>query len=96
MVHLLLCSIARPMRSICCLSVHAGYFHDQEVDEFDRMMRLNYLGTVHSVKAVYDSMVKRNSGYIVMVSSTLALLGELNFFEDPSWRLRVLPGWLCA
>lgn len=69
------------MQFIRCLSVHAGYFHDQEVDEFDRMMRLNYLGTVHSVKAVYDSMVARNSGYIVMVSSTLGLLGELHVLE---------------
>ena len=38
-------------------------------------MRLNYLGSLHAAKAVYNSMVTRNTGHIVFVSSTMALMG---------------------
>ena len=47
----------------------------QGVDVFSRMMQLNYHGTLHTVKAVYDGMVTRKSGHIVLISSTMALMG---------------------
>ena len=47
----------------------------QGVDVFSRMMQLNYHGTLHTVKAVYDGMVTRKSGHIVFISSTMALMG---------------------
>jgi len=34
-----------------------GYFHDQDIEVFERMMKLNYMGSLHTVKAVYDGMV---------------------------------------
>ena len=47
----------------------------QGIDVFSRMMQLNYHGTLHTVKAVYDGMVTRKSGHIVFISSTMALMG---------------------
>lgn len=42
---------------------------------FEQMMRLNYMGTVHCVKAVYNSMVARNTGHICVVSSAMGCMG---------------------
>ena len=52
-----------------------GYFHEQDVEVFQHMMQLNYMGTLHTVKAVYNGMVARNTGHIVFISSTMALMG---------------------
>ncbi|GAX79411.1 hypothetical protein CEUSTIGMA_g6852.t1 [Chlamydomonas eustigma] len=52
-----------------------GYFHEQGIEVFEQMMRLNYLGVVHTVKAVYEDMIKRNTGHICFISSTMALMG---------------------
>lgn len=53
-----------------------GYFHECDPSVYQQQMQLNYMGSVHAVKAVYDDMLKRNSGHICFVASTLALLGE--------------------
>jgi short-subunit dehydrogenase len=52
-----------------------GYFHETDPSVYQQQMQLNYMGSVHAVKAVYDDMLKRNSGHICFVASTLALLG---------------------
>lgn len=52
-----------------------GYFHECDTSVYQQQMQLNYMGSVHAVKAVYDDMLKRNSGHICFVASTLALLG---------------------
>jgi short-subunit dehydrogenase len=41
----------------------------------DRLMRVNYLGTVHATMAVLDSMIARRRGHIVMVGSIAGRLG---------------------
>ncbi len=56
--------------------LRAGYFHDQGVDVFESSMRLNYMGTVNSIKAVYDRMLTRNTGHICIVSSAMGTMGE--------------------
>ncbi len=53
-----------------------GYFHEQDLDTFDKTMQLNYMGTVNCVKSVYDDMVQRRKGHICFVSSTLGIMGE--------------------
>jgi NADP-dependent 3-hydroxy acid dehydrogenase YdfG len=39
-------------------------------------MSLNYMGSLHAAKAVYDGMLGRNAGHICFVASTMALMGE--------------------
>ncbi|WIA09967.1 hypothetical protein OEZ85_010179 [Tetradesmus obliquus] len=61
---------------LCCAGMaELGYFHDCEPDMFARQMSLNYLGSLHAAKAVYDGMLGRNAGHIVFVASTMALMG---------------------
>lgn len=43
---------------------------------YQQQMQLNYMGSLHAVKAVYADMVSRNSGHICFIASTLSLLGE--------------------
>ncbi|KAF6257302.1 hypothetical protein COO60DRAFT_1696499 [Scenedesmus sp. NREL 46B-D3] len=65
---------------ICCAGMaELGYFHDCEPELFERQMALNYMGSLHAAKAVYDSMLARNSGHICFVASTLALMGLIGF-----------------
>lgn len=55
--------------------VRPGYFMDLADSEFEREIRVNYLGTVWAVRAVVPSMIERRSGSIVAISSFAALLG---------------------
>jgi short-subunit dehydrogenase len=50
-------------------------FLQTDVDVFERLMRLNYLGTVYVTKAVLPSMVERGSGHIVNISSIAGRIG---------------------
>jgi short-subunit dehydrogenase len=54
-----------------------GYssFVDTDVEVFERLMRLNYLGTVYVTKAVLPSMIERRSGHIVNISSIAGRIG---------------------
>src|SRR6185503_1090441 len=59
----------------------AGYgrhvlFKDHDVDDIERMMRVNYLGTVYTTKAVLPAMRARGRGWIVNVSSVAGKLGQ--------------------
>jgi NAD(P)-dependent dehydrogenase (short-subunit alcohol dehydrogenase family) len=54
----------------------AGHFHAQDISVFESSMRLNYLGVVCSLKAVYGGMVARNSGHICLISSVMGTMGE--------------------
>ena len=52
-----------------------GKFLDTKTSDFESQMRLNYLGTVYTVKGVAASMVQRGQGEIIIVSSALGVLG---------------------
>lgn len=58
---------------------HPGYFEALDVEVFRAQMELNYLGTVHAIKAVLPSMTERGTGGIVGVSSTAGLVGVFGF-----------------
>jgi len=51
-------------------------FKDEPVEEFGRMMAVNYLGVVHAIKAVLPAMRARGEGWIVNVSSVAGKLGQ--------------------
>ncbi len=48
---------------------HPGLVNDVPVERYREMMEINYLGTVHVVKALLPDMLKRGSGHIVNISS---------------------------
>jgi short-subunit dehydrogenase len=54
----------------------SGYFHDCEPELYERQMSLNYMGSLHAAKAVYDGMLSRNAGHICFIASTMALMGR--------------------
>jgi short-subunit dehydrogenase len=46
-----------------------GPFRDMDLDDVDRMTRINWLGTVNTVAATLPGMLDRAQGHIVVVSS---------------------------
>lgn len=59
----------------CAGMVLPGRFVDQPLAAFDRSMAVNYLGSVHLVRAALPAMLAQGRGRIVLVASGAALLG---------------------
>jgi short-subunit dehydrogenase len=59
----------------CAGIVEPAKFDDLPADRFDEQVRVNLLGTVNSVRAVYAGMKQRGKGRIMIVSSGAALIG---------------------
>jgi short-subunit dehydrogenase len=60
---------------------NAGYnrhalFKDHDVEDMERMMRVNYFGMVYWIKAVLPAMRAQGSGWIVNLSSVAGKLGQ--------------------
>ncbi len=60
-----------------------GFFLEQPIEDFEAGMKLNYFGTLNSVKAATLAMIKSNQrdGRIVMISSTLGLMGMIGYSQ---------------
>jgi 3-dehydrosphinganine reductase len=56
-----------------------GYFQDLPDDEFERQMRINYLGALHAIRAVVPAMIDRRRGTIISISSAAGLLGVFGY-----------------
>lgn len=59
---------------------NAGYGHhrrflDWELDDMERMMRVNYFGALYWTKALLPQMVARRRGWLVFVASVAGKLG---------------------
>ena len=52
-----------------------GPFVDEPVDNFERLIRVNYLGTIYPMKAVLPGMLERGRGHIVNVASIAGRIG---------------------
>src|SRR5215217_1983856 len=48
---------------------HYGPFRDMDLDQVDRMTRINWMGTINTVAATLPGMLDRARGHIVVVSS---------------------------
>lgn len=70
----------------------AGEFDALPADEFERMMRINYLGTIYSTRAVVPAMKKLKQGTIVFVSSQVAqaCIHGYTAYGASKWALRGL------
>jgi len=56
-----------------------GYFLELEPEVFRRQLELNYLGTLYSARAVLPSMVARERGHLVLLSSVSGLIGVFGY-----------------
>jgi short-subunit dehydrogenase len=59
---------------------NAGYGHhrrflDWDLDDMERMMRVNYLGTLYWTKALLPQMVQRRRGWLVFMASVGGKIG---------------------
>ena len=65
---------------ICSAGItHPGVFEKIDPAEFDRQMRVNYLGTVHCIHAVVGGMKDRGHGSIVMLASQAGQIGVYGY-----------------
>lgn len=53
-----------------------GPFSDIPVEEVERLVRINLLGTVYPLKAVLRGMIERGRGHLVVVSSVAGRFGS--------------------
>jgi 3-dehydrosphinganine reductase len=58
---------------------HPGYFEQLDLSIFHEMMDVNYFGALHVIRAVVPGMIARRSGYLVNVSSGVALLPTFGY-----------------
>jgi len=56
-----------------------GNFLEIPVEDFDRLMRINYLGSAYTARAVAPYMKQQGSGRICFVSSMAGLFGMVGF-----------------
>jgi short-subunit dehydrogenase len=66
--------------SVDILVNNAGYGHHRrflewDVDDMERMLRVNFLGTLYWTKALLPQMVERRQGWIVFMASVAGKLG---------------------
>jgi 3-dehydrosphinganine reductase len=58
---------------------HPGYFEQLDDAVFRDQMELDYFGTLHTLRAVVPSMMRRRRGHVVTVASTAALVGVFGY-----------------
>jgi len=52
-----------------------GAFADIDVEDMERLVRVNVLGTMHAIRAVVPGMISRRSGHIVTIGSIAGRIG---------------------
>lgn len=55
--------------------VAPGLFETQPADVFEQQIRINFLGSVRAIRAVYAGMKTRRKGQILMIGSGAGLIG---------------------
>ncbi|CAH0480855.1 unnamed protein product [Peronospora belbahrii] len=63
-----------------------GYFMEQDVSLFKKIMDVNYFGTLYTIKAALPAMVRRSEeggegGHLVLVSSGLGLISWIGYAQ---------------
>jgi NAD(P)-dependent dehydrogenase (short-subunit alcohol dehydrogenase family) len=62
----------------CAGAYRASRFLDYDIGEIERLMRVNYLGTVHMMQAALPDMQARGFGRIINIASTAGKWGSAN------------------
>jgi 3-dehydrosphinganine reductase len=63
----------------CAGYVNPGYVEQLSVESMETELRVNYLGTVYTVKEVLDGMIARQCGWILNVSSLGGIKGIFGY-----------------
>ena len=66
-----------------------AYLHETPVADFERIHRINYLGTVHVTMAFLDHFRAQRSGHIANVGSTLSFVGLFGYAAYASSKFAV-------
>lgn len=53
-----------------------GPFIDADVADLDRVMRINYMGSVHVLKAVIPGMIEQRQGHLAVIGSISGRMGS--------------------
>lgn len=53
-----------------------GPFIDADVADIERVMRINYMGSVHVLKAVLPAMIERRQGHVAVIGSISGRMGS--------------------
>ena len=56
-----------------------GYFEELSLENFERAMQVNYLGSVYVVKAAIPAMIQAKTGRVVLISSGAAFTGIFGY-----------------
>jgi 3-dehydrosphinganine reductase len=56
-----------------------GYVQDLSPEVFERLMQVNYLGTVYVTGAALPGMMKRGSGHVINLSSATGFMGIFGY-----------------
>jgi 3-dehydrosphinganine reductase len=56
-----------------------GYVQELLLEDYERLIRVNYLGTVYVTKAVLPAMISRGSGHIINLSSMAGVMGVFGY-----------------
>jgi 3-dehydrosphinganine reductase len=56
-----------------------GYIQELSLEVFERLMQVNYFGTVYVTNAVLPSMLERGSGHIINISSMAGYMGVFGY-----------------
>lgn len=56
-----------------------GHFEELSPEVFEEQMTLNYFGTLHPIQAVVPTMIERNEGHLVLVSSAAGIVGVVGY-----------------
>lgn len=69
-----------------------GLFIEQPIEDFERTMQVNYVGTLRTIKCALPGMLQRRSGHIVITTSVLSVLGFAGYssYAPSKWALRGL------
>ena len=56
-----------------------GYVQDLPLEEFQKQVAVNYLGTVYVTKAALPGMIARRAGHVINISSMAGFLGVFGY-----------------
>jgi short-subunit dehydrogenase len=74
--HATAAAAAGPVDSLFCVAgtIHTGTLLNSDLDDVEHVMRVNFWGTVNTVKALLPHVIASGRGHIVTVSSAFGLL----------------------